>query len=608
MKRHVLTSVGCLALAVGLGQVSIGEPLQPLQPPESTDKTSVPTQAGLDQVGRFQVATLGAASPNPTVVVMDTATGRCWTKGAASEWTDWGAPPVGGSQTGPQKGEVVAYVHVARNNESMTRDRQLPDAYEFITLQKTTMEYMKSKSLLTRALRDPSISQLPLIKKQADPVKWLQDELSLKFPGEAEILMVSMSGEEIDQIVKIVDAVVDAYFKEVVEKGVADRFKKEERLRQLVEEKSQQMVRELKDVQRMSEALGIVDPAAAATQNQMLQIQLNTLNNSIFGLRSQLSNLDVEIEKCVIDIQLAQDATAKEARAEEEISKDEKMLRWEDQLSKLDEAIENAKNGSEKENEDPTVQRLIKQKARLKDNIQAHRDTLLKRFSDITELVKVKEFEGKKRALEKHRDSLKEQLATQEGAAAETVDKLKVISRDTADLENKRQKIKTLERVIAKLSDELQQIGLEKYARRASRELNRPLRRAAVRTAIAMENTNLADDHRPLSHRLEAAVRGGGTTTFEPRGQLVILSRPSGDGGQAGAGERMTAAEPLSSTYNKRPCPKPASTTDAIVQRRTSCRRHPFLETRFMINRRRVLKVLGTAGIGTAVFQRAPVG
>ena len=365
----------------------------------------------------------------------------------------------------PQKGEVVAYVKVARSTESMTRDPRQVDSNEFITLQRTTMEYMKSKSLLTRALRDSSISQLPLVKKQADPVEWLQDELTLKFPGEAEILMITMSGEEIDQIVKIVDAVVDAYFNEVVEKAVQDRGKKEERLKQLEKEKSEMLVRELKEVQRMSEALGIVDPNAAATQNQMLQVHLTTLNNSIFGLRGQLSSLDVEIERCIIDIQLAQDSTAKEARAEEEIHKDEKLKKLEDKLSDLEMGIEEAQNtfkGKGKEN--PTVQRLLKEKATLEDKIIARRDDLLKKFSDSTELVKVKEFEGKKRAFEKHRDSLKEQLARQEEAEAETRDKLKVISRDTADLESRRQKIKTLEQVAAKLNDELQTIGLEKYA------------------------------------------------------------------------------------------------------------------------------------------------
>jgi hypothetical protein len=356
------------------------------------------------------------------------------------------------------KSDVVAYVHVGHRDPMVPalEPAETPEQYQ--SLKRLVVDYMHTKSLLTRALRDPAAS-VPLVKEQADSVQWLQDNLKFEYPNDGEILEITLRTDRPEEAAKVVDVVVDAFFKEVVEKGVLGRGRKEEMLTQLVEEKSQQMVRELKEVQRMSEALGIVDPAAAATQNQMFQIQLNSLNNSIFGLRSQLSNLEVEIERCIIDIQLAQDATAREARAEEEISKDEKMKKLEDQLSNLDEAIENAKNVLGKENEDPMVQRLVMQKARLKDDVQARRDTLLKR-----ELVKFKEFEGKKRALEKHRDSLKEQLATQEEAAAETVDKLKVISRDTADLENQRQKIKTLERVIAKLSDELQQIKLRKYA------------------------------------------------------------------------------------------------------------------------------------------------
>ena len=54
-----------------------------------------------------------------------------------------------------------------------------------------------------------------------------------------------------------------------------------------------------------------------------------------------------------------------------------------------------------------------------------------------------------------------------------------MISRDTADLENKRQRIKDAEQVrSAKLSDELQQIGLEKMRRRAFERSKRPSRQA----------------------------------------------------------------------------------------------------------------------------------
>ena len=135
------------------------------------------------------------------------------------------------------------------------------------------MEYMKSKSLLTRACGS-SISQLPLVKKQADPVDWLQDELTLKFPGEAEILMVTMQGEEIDQIVKIVDAVVDAYFKEVVEKGVENRRRKEDKLKGACGRKRARIGQRTEGRPTDVGAPGYRRSDAAATQNQMLQVQI----------------------------------------------------------------------------------------------------------------------------------------------------------------------------------------------------------------------------------------------------------------------------------------------------------------------------------------------
>ena len=73
-----------------------------------------------------------------------------------------------------------------------------------------------------------------------DPVDFLQHQLGLKYPNDAELLQVTMSGEdtEIDQVVKVVNAVIDAYFKEVVEKGITDRSKKEQTLNKLFQDRT----------------------------------------------------------------------------------------------------------------------------------------------------------------------------------------------------------------------------------------------------------------------------------------------------------------------------------------------------------------------------------
>jgi len=363
----------------------------------------------------------------------------------------------------PQKAEVVAYVQVLRDPDTMIGKTRNPDSYEFITFRNTTIEMMKSKPLLTRALRDPAISQLPLVKKQSDPVEWLKDELSLKYPGDAELLQVTMNGEEIDQMVKIVNAVIDAYFKEVVEKGVQDRNKKELKLREMVDQKSQEQIRDMKDVENLMKTLGVVDPVAATAHNAMLQQQLSVVNNSIFNHTSQVANLEVEIDKLKLDIALAQDPTAKEARAEEEMHKDDKLKKLEDQKAGLELGIASARS-QVKGRDNPAVKRMEKDLAAVEEQIQIRRDDLMKKFSDSNEAVKIKEHQGNLAAKEKHRDSVKKQLEDLHKQQDDMKEQLMRITRDTAELDNKRQRTKTLQQVLDDLNRQLHTIQLEKSA------------------------------------------------------------------------------------------------------------------------------------------------
>ena len=74
--------------------------------------------------------------------------------------------------------------------------------------------------------------------EQPDPVLWLQQSLQLKYPNDGELLEITLKGDDAAQAVKIVTAVFDVFFKEVVEKGVADRAKKEQLLLKLRKERA----------------------------------------------------------------------------------------------------------------------------------------------------------------------------------------------------------------------------------------------------------------------------------------------------------------------------------------------------------------------------------
>ncbi len=240
----------------------------------------------------------------------------------------------------------------------------------------------------------------------------------------------------------------------------ADLTRREVKLRELLQQKNDELVRDMHDVENLQKNLGVVDPAAAAAQSQMLQQQMSVLNNSIFSHTSQLANQEVEIDKYKLDIELARDPATREARAEEEIRKDEKLRKLEEQVTDIEAAVANAKNQNGEDN--PAVKRLAKTLAAAEGKVALRRDELLKRFSDANEAIKVREYEGKQRAAEKRRDSLAEQLKELKDQQQELAQRMDVIGRDTPELDVKRARVRKLQEWVDELTRDLYRLQLER--------------------------------------------------------------------------------------------------------------------------------------------------
>src|SRR5262249_31896915 len=124
------------------------------------------------------------------------------------------------------KSEVTAHLQVARSvvpfGWSPEWFAEMTDS-EYDLFRRTQVELLRSESLLTRALRDPSISHYTFLARIDDPVEWLRRNLKIDYPNDAELLRIRLFTSKPDEGVKIVNAVVNNYFKEVVERGITDR-------------------------------------------------------------------------------------------------------------------------------------------------------------------------------------------------------------------------------------------------------------------------------------------------------------------------------------------------------------------------------------------------
>ena len=90
----------------------------------------------------------------------------------------------------------------------------------FATYIKTTAQLIKSEFVLNSALNDAKykIAELPTLAEQKDPIKYLDEKILVNYSDGSEVIRIALEGDRPDDIRKIVDAVKDAYNREVVEK------------------------------------------------------------------------------------------------------------------------------------------------------------------------------------------------------------------------------------------------------------------------------------------------------------------------------------------------------------------------------------------------------
>jgi len=110
----------------------------------------------------------------------------------------------------PGKPDVCAFLHVSPCESTLlASDARPPSEREFEIYKNTQRQLVKSPVVLTAALADSAVNRLPSLQREG-PVAWLAEELEVSFPGDAEIMLIGMSGHDPKESVAIVNAVVSA--------------------------------------------------------------------------------------------------------------------------------------------------------------------------------------------------------------------------------------------------------------------------------------------------------------------------------------------------------------------------------------------------------------
>src|SRR5262249_36732506 len=193
---------------------------------------------------------------------------------------------------------VYALLQVALEEPSVpgTGQKAKPIENEFLIYRGTQLTLLKSRLVLKAALKQKDVAELALIKKLDDPVAWLEENLLVDVPHNGAVIRVGLNGDQPKELTVLVNAVVEAYLKEIVNRI---RNLTQDRIDQLKEiaSKYEQEIERKKATMRqiMQRSVAVADPRADQIRQRLAEEAVANASRELQGLHSQLRTLKVEM-------------------------------------------------------------------------------------------------------------------------------------------------------------------------------------------------------------------------------------------------------------------------------------------------------------------------
>jgi capsular exopolysaccharide synthesis family protein len=360
----------------------------------------------------------------------------------------------------PHNYTAVSLLQVSMREEAIMSQSNMGYSIqqEFENYKNTQAQLLRSPFVLNTALRKPEISKLAMIQREKpNEIAWLQDHLSVSFPGDSEIMQVSLTDRDPKEVMKVVRAVVEAYKNEVIDKESAKKRGKYSDVTQIYRDKEEATRKKRAALTKLTEDLNTTDKDNLSVQ-QRVAIDLAAES------RRELSRVQFELSKQRMDLVAAQGALKRldqgavpELELQEIIQRDALCRRNQELMAQLGQIVQQQEMVAMPGTKSTSVSRFSQQLA----GAQAEFDT---RRAELAELIK-----GAKRGeIQEVVADLTERVALQEGEEAklrEVVDKqqeeIQKIGKQYVEVQMAQTDLDTSQEALAKIGAEKEALEVE---------------------------------------------------------------------------------------------------------------------------------------------------
>jgi hypothetical protein len=299
---------------------------------------------------------------------------------------------------------------------------------------------------------------LPLFRDEPDPIDWLAENLNVSFPDESEVMHVSLSNDRPEGLVELVNAVVRAYFDEIVN---AEGEGKRERLDGLYRA-YKQAEEELR--MKRNEVRMLVDRVGASDEKALTLAQQNSINQ-FAAFTKKLADVRIDLLQARVDLEGAENAAAAEISVSNrelrlalrtdpiavQIAAEKQQL-----VNQLQALQAHVKDGDA----DPIHEEFKRRLANCEENYEGRRELLRQELIEDKREAAVTRIDSLKRKLE----SLTVQEAQLKVMAGRLEAEFTPIGKSSIEVEMMRLNLATLEEIARDLSREFERTKVEVQA------------------------------------------------------------------------------------------------------------------------------------------------
>jgi capsular exopolysaccharide synthesis family protein len=374
---------------------------------------------------------------------------------------------------------------------------------DFLNYKKTQQALVKTHTVLAAALRNPRVANLRLLRN-VDAFQWLETNLKTDFTLAPELLRISLSGDNEEELKILVNAVKDAYMEQIINREQTKRRDRGRHLREIYKRYETSLKIKKKALMNLAQKMGTGDTAQAKIMQAIAVEQLKKTQNDLVLLRSKLTHFQVELaDELAKAEQKKPEVKVPDDLLEEHVEKDPLVQKHKAAVLGLEASIAEIKRISPKK-------AFLRNSRAERAQLRSTKNELENRRRQLRVSLGVKLRDQLQRGSPSHAAKLKDQIAFLKKLEESLVKDVKSLARENKVISTKSVKLKELTGEIDQAETTMKRVGQEVEALEVERDA--PTRVIVQEEAVVTPPDNFK--------RKMLAAGGGGLGSFV----LVVLA------------------------------------------------------------------------------------